>query len=128
MAGYSGTPLERKLGVKPDHVVFLDGAPETFELEAVTTRRLPRHLDISLTFHTSAARLTRRMPQLIERTSPAGMIWVCWPKKAAKVATDIDENVVREIGLAAGVVDVKVCAIDEVWSGLKFVRRLADRG
>jgi hypothetical protein len=128
MAGYSGTPLERKLGVKPDHVVFLDGAPETFDLEAVTTRRLPRHLDISLTFHTSAARLTRRMPQLIERTSPAGMIWVCWPKKAAKVATDIDENVVREIGLAAGVVDVKVCAIDGVWSGLKFVRRLADRG
>ena len=127
MAGYSGTPLERKLGVRPDHVVFLDAAPEAFDLEAVTTRRLPRHLDISLTFHTEAARLTRRLPQLIERTAPAGMIWVCWPKKAAKVDTDIDENVVREIGLAAGVVDVKVCAIDEVWSGLKFVRRLADR-
>ncbi len=127
MAGYSGTPLERKLGVKPEHVVFLDGAPESFDLEAATTRRLPRQLDISLTFHTSAAKLARRMPQLIERTSQAGMIWVCWPKKAAKVDTDIDENVVREIGLAAGMVDVKVCAIDEVWSGLKFVRRLADR-
>lgn len=127
MAGYSGTPLERKLGVKPDHVVYLDGAPDTFDLEAPTTRRLPRHLEISLTFHTSAAKLTRRMPQLIERTAPAGMIWVCWPKKAAKVATDIDENVVRRVGLDSGVVDVKVCAIDEVWSGLKFVRRLADR-
>jgi len=125
LAGYSGTPLERKLGVKPDHVVFLDGAPEAFDLEAPTTRRLPRHLDISLTFHTSATRLTRRLPQLIERTVPTGMIWVCWPKKAAKVDSDVDGNVVREIGLAAGVVDVKVCAIDEVWSGLKFVRRLA---
>jgi len=127
MAGYSGTPLERKLGVKSAHVVFLDCAPEGFDLEAPTTRRLPRHLDISLTFHTSAATLTRRLPALIERTAQDGMIWVCWPKKAAKVDTDIDENVVREIGLAAGVVDVKVCAIDEVWSGLKFVRRLADR-
>ena len=127
MAGYSGTPLERKLGVKPEHVVFLDGAPERFDLEAPTTRRLPRELEISLTFHTSAARLARRLPQLFERTTQAGMVWVCWPKKAAKVDTDIDENVVRQTGLAAGFVDVKVCAIDEVWSGLKFVRRLADR-
>jgi hypothetical protein len=127
MAGYSGTPLERKLGVKPEHVVYLDRAPDGFDLEAPTTRRLPPHLDISLTFHTSAARLTRRMPELIERTSSAGMIWVCWPKRAAKVETDIDENVVRRIGLEAGMVDVKVCAIDETWSGLKFVRRLVDR-
>jgi hypothetical protein len=127
VAGYSGTPLERKLGVKPEHVVLLDGAPATFDLEAATTRRLPRCLDISLTFHTSAAALTKRLPQLFDRTEQAGMVWVCWPKKAAKVPTDIDENIVREIGLAAGFVDVKVCAIDEVWSGLKFVRRLADR-
>ena len=127
MAGYSGTPLERKLGVKPGHVVLLDGAPADFDLDAPTTRRLPRELEISLTFHTSASRLARRLPQLIERTSQAGMIWVCWPKKAARVATDVDESVVRETGLAAGVVDVKICAIDEVWSGLKFVRRLADR-
>jgi hypothetical protein len=126
-AGYSGTPLERKLGVKPEHVVLLDGAPDAFDLDAPTARRLPKRLEISLTFHTSAAKLARRMPQLIERTEQAGMIWVCWPKKASKVPTDIDENVVREIGLAAGLVDVKVCAIDEVWSGLKFVRRLADR-
>ena len=127
VAGYSGTPLERKLGVKPEHVVLLDNAPDTFELDATTTRRLPKRLDISLTFHTSAAALTRRLPPLIERTEQAGMVWVCWPKKAAKVPTDLDENLVRTIGLAAGVVDVKVCAIDETWSGLKFVRRLAGR-
>jgi hypothetical protein len=127
VAGYSGTPLERKLGIKPEHVVYLDGAPQTFNLDAPITRRLPRRLEISLTFHTSASRLSQRMPQLIERTTPAGMIWVCWPKRAARVETDLDENVVRQIGLDAGVVDVKVCAIDEVWSALKFVRRLADR-
>ena len=133
MAGYSGTPLERKLGVKPEHVVFLDGAPDTFDLDAATTRRLPRRLDLSLTFHTSATKLTRRLPQLIERTEQAGMVWVCWPKKSASrlrstsLETDLDENRVREIGLAAGLVDVKVCAIDETWSALKFVRRLADR-
>jgi hypothetical protein len=127
MAGYSGTPLERKLGVQPEYVVFLDGAPETFDLDAPTTRRLPKRLDISLTFHTDAAQLEKRLPQLFERTEQAGMVWVCWPKKAAKVPTDLDDNVVRSIGLDAGVVDVKVCAIDETWSALKFVRRLADR-
>ncbi|MCW2847531.1 MAG: hypothetical protein JWR90_1505 [Marmoricola sp.] len=127
MAGYSGTPLERKLGVRPEHVVFLDGAPEDFDLEAPTTRRLPQRLEITLTFHTRAARLTERLPRLIERTEVAGMIWVCWPKKAAQVETDLDGNVVRAIGLAAGFVDVKVCAVDETWSGLKFVRRVADR-
>ena len=127
MAGYSGTPLERKLGVKPELVVFLDGAPEDFDLEAQTTRRLATRLDLTLTFHTSAARLRKRLPELIERTSQAGMIWVCWRKKTARVETDLDGNVVRQIGLDAGFVDVKVCAIDEAWSGLKFVRRLADR-
>ncbi len=126
-AGYSGTPLERKIGVKPDLVVFLDGAPVDFDLDATTTRRLPRRIDITLTFHTRPSTLTRRLPQLIERTEQAGMVWVCWPKKAAKVPTDLDETLVRQIGLDAGVVDVKICAIDEVWSGLKFVRRLADR-
>ena len=130
MAGYSGTPLEKKLGVKEGDVVFLDKAPEDFELEAPTTRRLPKQARITLTFHTSLKTLEVRLPALIDHTEHAGMVWVCWPKKAARklgYETDIDENLVREIGLAAGVVDVKVCAIDEVWSGLKFVRRLADR-
>jgi hypothetical protein len=131
MAGYSGTPLERKLGVKDGQVVFLDRAPAGFALEAATTTRLPKQTAITLTFQTERSALERRLPQLIEHTEQAGMIWVCWPKKAAVKAglidTDLDENLVRQIGLAAGVVDVKVCAIDEVWSGLKFVRRLADR-
>jgi hypothetical protein len=131
MAGYSGTPLEKKLGVKDGQVVFLDGAPDGFTLEAPTTRRLPKHAAITLTFHTTGATLEARLPDLIEHTEQAGMIWVCWPKKAAVKAgvieSDLDENAVRDLGLAAGVVDVKVCAIDEVWSGLKFVRRLADR-
>ncbi|MEO5651544.1 MAG: DUF3052 domain-containing protein [Marmoricola sp.] len=127
MAGYSGTPLERKLGVKPGQVVFLDGAPDGFELDAPTTRRLAKNLELTLTFHTDVSRLRRRLPQLIERTTQAGMIWVCWPKKASRVPTDVDEGVVRETGLSAGMVDVKICAVDEVWSGLKFVRRLADR-
>jgi len=125
MAGYSGTPLPQKIGVKPGHVVFLDGAPVELGLDGVT--RLPRQFDIALTFHDRNATLTRRFPQLIARMTTAGMIWVCWPKKASKVPTDLDENVVRDLGLELGVVDVKVAAIDEVWSGLKFVRRLADR-
>ena len=127
MAGYPGTPLERKLGVKPDHVVFLDGAPDGLDVEAPTTRRLPTRLDLTLTFHTRRAALEKRLPALMERTEQDGMIWICWPKRTAKVPTDLDDNTVREIGLATGWVDVKVCAIDETWSGLKFVRRLADR-
>ena len=131
MAGYSGTPLEQKLGVKDGQVVFLDRAPAGFALHASTTTRLPKQAAITLTFQTDRTALERRLPTLIEHTAQAGMIWVCWPKKAAVKAglaeTDLDDGAVRELGLAAGVVDVKVCAIDEVWSGLKFVRRLADR-
>ncbi|MFL6106548.1 MAG: DUF3052 domain-containing protein [Marmoricola sp.] len=130
MAGYSGNTLERKLGVKDSQTVYLDGAPNGFFLTCPTTARLPKMSPISLTFHTSPETLARRMPILIERTEQAGMIWVCWPKKAAArlgYPSDLDENLVRRIGLDAGMVDVKVCAIDEIWSGLKFVRRLADR-
>ncbi|MCW2779756.1 MAG: hypothetical protein JWR35_205, partial [Marmoricola sp.] len=131
VAGYSGTPLETKLGVRDGQTIFLDGAPTGFELDARTTSRLPKRIDLTLTFHTSAALLAKRLPELIARTEQAGMIWVCWPKKSALKATgmttDLDDNVVRRTGLDAGLVDVKVAAIDEVWSGLKFVRRLADR-
>jgi hypothetical protein len=131
MAGYSGTPLEKKLGVKDGQVVFLDKPPTGFELAAPTTTRLPKQAAITLTFHTKKQSLEKRLPELIDHTEQAGMIWVCWPKKAAVKAglatSDLDDNIVRGIGLAAGVVDVKVCAIDEVWSGQKFVRRLKDR-
>jgi hypothetical protein len=139
VAGYSGTPLVRKIGIKDDHVVLLDGAPADLDLGdmggAQLVRRLPRSADVSLTFHTSYDALAKRLPTLFERTTTAGMVWVCWPKKAAQRSTrnpqglvsDLDENLVRDLGLELGFVDVKVAAIDDTWSGLKFVRRLADR-
>ncbi len=144
MAGYSGTPLVRKIGIKDEHLVLLDGAPADFELgdigAAEVVRRLPpaargRSLDVTLTFHTSYAALLKRLPMLFQRTSTAGMVWVCWPKKAAQRSarnplgpvSDLDETRVRELGLELGFVDVKVAAVDDTWSALKFVRRLADR-
>lgn len=139
MAGYSGTPLPRKLGVKDGQVVFLDGLPEYVDLGDLgavrVVRRLPVRADVVLTFHTAYADLARRLPRLLERLPADGAVWVCWPKKAAQRSTrnpdgpvsDLDENRVRDLGLELGVVDVKVAAIDETWSGLKLVRRLADR-
>ncbi len=133
MAGYSGTPLVRKLGIKDTHTVFLDRAPVDFalETEARVVRRLPATVDVTLTFHTEQTTLADRLPVLFERTSTAGMVWICWPKKAAQkalgIVSDLDDGVVRELGLRSGFVDVLVAAIDETWSGLKFVRRLADR-
>ena len=130
-AGYSGTPLPQKLGIKPDHVLLLDGQPDGLDLgdlpAATVVRRLPRRMDVTLTWHTSLASLEKRLPVLFDRTTTAGMVWVCWPKKASKMATDLDENKVRDLGLELGFVDVKVAAIDATWSGLKFVRRLRDR-
>jgi len=126
MAGYSGTPLRTKIGIKDGDVVLLDRAPDDLDLEGTHTR-LPKSFEVALTFHTELATLQRRLPQLLERMTTAGMVWVCWPKKASRVPSDLDENVVRDLGLSLGVVDVKVAALDEVWSGLKFVRRLRDR-
>ena len=130
MSGYSGTPLTVKLGVKPGLVVYVDGGPShTAELldHAPYTSRLPKRVDLTLLFSTSLSRLEKRLPLVVGRTVTNGMVWVCWPKKASKVPTDLDENVVRRLGLDLGVVDVKVAAVDETWSGLKFVRRLRDR-
>ena len=130
-AGYSGTPLPQKLGIRPGHVLFLDGQPADLDLgdlpAGTVVRRLPRTVDVTLTWHTTMVSLEKRLPVLFERTSSAGMVWVCWPKKASKVPTDVDENTVRNLGLELGFVDVKVAAIDATWSGLKFVRRLKDR-
>jgi hypothetical protein len=134
MAGYSGTPLAKKIGIKDEHVVLLDAAPADLDLDTGGARvvtRLPAAVDVTLTFHTSYDALVRRLPTLFERTSTAGMVWVCWPKKAAQKAqglvSDLDENRVRGLGLELGFVDVKVAAVDDTWSALKFVRRLADR-
>jgi hypothetical protein len=128
--GYSGTPLVAKLGLKPGLTVYVDGGPDHVgELLAGSTytSRLPRRVDVTLLFGTSRRRLEQRLPVVLERTAVDGMVWVCWPKKASRVPTDLDEGVVRELGLATGWVDVKVCAVDATWSGLKFVRRLRDR-
>ena len=134
-AGYSGTPLPRKLGVKDGHVVLLDRLPDGLDLglppTAIVVRRLRADLDITVTFHMVLATLVKRLPVLFDHTVTAGMVWVAWPKQAAAkrlgLATDLNDNVVRGVGLDLGWVDVKVAAIDDVWSGQKFVRRLKDR-
>jgi hypothetical protein len=129
VAGYSGTPLPRKLGVKPDSRVLVDGAPAGFALEdvQVQTRAGAAPYDVILLFAPAYARLAKRWAPLAERLTVPGRLWVCWPKRSSGLQTDLSENDVRDYGLAHGLVDVKVCAIDETWSGLAFVRRLADR-
>jgi hypothetical protein len=128
-AGYSGTPLPRKLGVQPASRVLLDGAPPGFDLDSVAAHRRPGSAayDVVLLFAADARRLERRWGPLAKRLTVAGRLWVCWPKRSSGRQTDLSENDVRDFGLRQGLVDVKVCAIDETWSGLAFVRRLADR-
>jgi hypothetical protein len=134
-AGYSGTPLPKKLGVKDGYVVLLDRLPDGVDLglppSVTVVRRVRAGLDLTVTFHTRLARLTDRLPVLFEHTVTNGMVWVSWPKQAAAkkfgIDTDLNDNVVRGLGLEIGWVDVKVAAIDETWSGIKFVRRLQDR-
>ena len=127
-AGYSGTPLVKKLGIKPGHRVLLLGAPDGFELEGVpVVRRAAGLADVILSFHTERRELERRMPVLRERMEQAAGLWIAWPKRASKLPTDLTENVVRELALANRLVDNKVAAIDETWSGLRLVIRLKDR-
>jgi hypothetical protein len=129
MAGYSGTPLARKLGITPDSAVLVDGAPDGFAIDGVRPARRPGKgpYDVILCFCADHARLARRWPVLHPLTTPAGALWIAWPKRASSLPTDLDENVVREHALAHGRVDVKVCAIDDTWSGLKHVVRITDR-
>jgi hypothetical protein len=132
-AGYSGTPLHRKLGVKPESRVLLSAAPPGFALDEVPagavvhTRAAGASYDVIVAFCPDRKRLLARFRPLAERITTAGALWVAWPKRASGVDTDLDENVVRDVGLDAGLVDVKVVAVDDTWSGLKFVRRLRDR-
>ncbi len=133
-AGYSGTPLVRKLGIKPGSRLGLLGAPSAFDRTLgelprdVSVRRRARGpLDVIIAFYSRRSQLERRLPALRACLDPAGGLWIAWPKRASGFATDVSENVVRELGLAAGLVDNKVCAIDEVWSGLRFVVRVRDR-
>ena len=136
MAGYSGTPLAKKLGIRAGAGVLLAGAPLDLatalaplpeDVHLTDRARGTARFDVILLFARSAAELGRRFSTLAARLQPAGGLWVAWPKKASGVDTDLGDGVVRRIGLAAGLVDNKVCAIDETWSGLRFVIRLADR-
>ncbi|MFI5696941.1 DUF3052 domain-containing protein [Kribbella sp. NPDC051586] len=132
-AGYSGKPVAAKLGIKAEHLVLLDNAPDGFAIEGlpagttVGRRAGQTPYDVVLMFCPDRARLAKRLPVLLGKTVPAGMIWAAWPKRSSGVATDLDENGIRELALPLGVVDVKVCAIDATWSGLKLVRRLTNR-
>jgi hypothetical protein len=132
MAGYSGTPLPQKLGIKPQFRVALLDLPADVqaELKSVLARcnvAKGEPVDFAMIFVKTAGELKKHFPSFSKQLAPAGMLWVSWPKKASGVATDLNENEVRKIGLEGGLVDVKVCAVNEVWSGLKFVIRLKDR-
>ena len=127
VAGYSGTPLVGKLGVKPGHRVLLDGAPPGFDLDGAHRRAGRDPYDVILCFCPDLDRLHRRWPVLHKLTPPAGALWIAWPKRSSGVATDLTEDVIRDYALAHGRVDVKVCAVDATWSTLKHVIRTVDR-
>ena len=134
MPGYSGTPLPKKLGIKPGLRVSLVDMPADVRAELkdslqqckIVRGNLLGKIDFIISFAESKEDL-EDLDFISTWLAPAGMLWICWPKKSSEVATDVDENVVRKIGLATGLVDVKVCSVTEVWSGLKFVRRIKDR-
>ena len=134
MAGYSKTPLVQKLGIKAGQKAVILNAPRGYRK---TLGALPEGASIAESlssasefihfFTTERGELERKFAGLKRKLLPHGMLWISWPKGAANVETDLNENIVREVGLKTGLVDVKVCAVDEVWSGLKFVYRLKDR-
>ena len=134
-SGYSGTPTARKLGITPgvdvivlgapgDYAALVDGLPDGFAWRTA----LRGTADLVHVFITTAAVLERRIGELRKTIAPDGAIWVSWPKKASKVPTDVTEDVIRRVALANGLVDVKVCAVDATWSGLKLVIPVAQRG
>jgi hypothetical protein len=135
MPGNSGKTLAQKLGIKPGHKVLVVSGPKNYKSlvqpmpEGVRLRRSgDGHFDVIHLFSTRAEVFEAELLRLAAMMPDDGMIWASWPKKSSGVATDLDENTVRELALKIGLVDVKVCAVDETWSGLKLVRRLKDRG
>ena len=134
MAGYSETKLIDKLGIKPGHTVYIKNAPENYFRSlgdlpsgAQIKRKLTKDLDFIQIFTTERKKLEENFPIMKNHLSKKGLFWVSWPKGSSKVQTDLNENIIRDIGLKEGLVDVKVCAVDDVWSGLKFVFRVKDR-
>ena len=133
-AGYSGTPLAKKLSLKDGMRVWWDGMPDSvreeiaaegLQLELLSAPEAP--IDAAHVFATKRADLEAKLKQFLPLLDPAGMIWVSWPKKASKVSTDVTEDVIRDVALPIGLVDVKVCAVDATWSGLKLVIRRQNR-
>ena len=124
-AGYSGTPLLKKLGVKDDSRVAVLNEPSGFQGFAGvdTSSALRGKFDVLVFFTTSRADFEKRLPALRKAMEPAAGLWIAWPKKASGVATDMTENVVRDVALPTGLVDNKVCAVDDTWSGLRLVIR-----
>lgn len=136
MAGYSGTPLPQKLGIKPGHRVALLNAPTGFDgiLGHLPDGTSVQHslaaaapLDVIVAFSTERSKLASRLAPMRRRMTQAGGLWIAWPKRVSKVATDITEDVVRDVALPTGLVDNKVCAIDTTWSGLRLVIRREHR-
>ena len=134
MAGYSGTPLVKKLGIKPGHRVAFIAAPRNY---AATLGKMPPEVSVSRApngtldfiqlFVRNRFELESELPHAQGVMAQDGMLWISWPKQASGIRTDLNENTIREFGLACGLVDVKVCAVDDTWSGLKLVYRLRDR-
>jgi len=134
MAGYSGTPLVKKLGIKEGSSVTIVNGPRSFREElgplpagAKVVSRPGTQVDLVLFFVKTRSELARRFPELAGRLVSNGMLWIAWPKKSSGVPTDLSFAAVQETGLFAGLVDTKICAVNEIWSGLKFVVRLKDR-
>lgn len=133
-AGYSGTPLAKKLGLKPGLRLLVRGAPDDyaaitgFDLGSCQVLARVAAFDFGHAFVRSRAELQQTLDALTPVLDDRGMLWISWPKKASKIATDLNEDGVRELALPRGLVDVKVCAVDAVWSGLKLMRRVAERG
>jgi hypothetical protein len=136
--GYSGTPLVKKLGIKPgDKVALVNeplafprelvGLPANVELMGADDNPKPGTLNVVILFLKSHAELKKLLPVMRTKIQQGGMIWTAWPKKAGKLKTDLDENIIRDKGLSIGLVDIKVCAINQIWSGLKFVIPVKDR-
>ena len=134
MAGYSGTPLVKKLGIKPGHRVGFIAAPKNY---AATLGKLPPEVSVSRApngtldfiqlFVRNRSALESELPRAQGVLAQDGMLWISWPKQASGIRTDLNENAIREFALACGLVDVKVCAVDDTWSGLKLVYRVRDR-
>ena len=135
MAGYSGTPLAKKLGIKENFRLFFFDAPKSLRGDLgelppnvkISTRADGKPFDLIMLFTTSERALKQNFARQMKMLDPNGMLWVAWPKKSSGVETDLSFDIVQRTGLAAGLVDVKICAVDDTWSGLKFVYRLKDR-